>query len=196
MGSEEPPVPRPPEGAGPRCHGPARSLGCRPDGCRAPLRAKGTWAWGAPKRQDGLVGVVQLGVERVGLRSRHFRRPSVGDIAPPVDLDVHHCRLWELAHQLGAHLWELLQGIQRDGDALVADGPEAHCLFAVMHRGHRHLHHWRWAIGQEGICGQEGAHLSEHPAPFLLVRRLVQAQPSQERTVAGLGALQVPGLGG
>ena len=42
------------------------------DGRRAPLRARGTWGWGAPQCQDGLVGVVQLGMEGIGLRGRHL----------------------------------------------------------------------------------------------------------------------------
>ena len=119
-------------------------------------------------------------IKGVGLRSRDLSRPGVGDIAAPVDLHIYHGRLRELAHQFRVHLRELLQGVQRDGDPLIADCPEAHGLFAVVRRGHRHLHHWRGAVGQEDLGCQEGAHFAEHRAPFVLLRRLVQAQGSKK----------------
>ena len=80
-------------------------------------------------------------------------------VAAPVDLHLRQGpRASNAVHEGLVHLWELLEALHRDRDALVAYRPQDHLLLGVRHVLDRELHHLRRGVREEGPGREDLAH--------------------------------------
>ena len=108
---------------------------------------------------NGGSGVAKLGIERSCSCGIHFSMPVLRGIASPSHLHIHELVRRKDGHNLVVDLWVLLDGIQRQADPFITDGPHDHVFTVVRDWGHRNLHHHLWCVGQEGPHGQKLAKL-------------------------------------
>ena len=114
-------------------------------GCQIHLATKRVQVHGF----NGGSGVAKLGIERSCSCGIHFSMPVLRGIASPSHLHIHELVRRKDGHNLVVDLWVLLEGIQRQTDPFITDGPHDHVFTIIRDWGHRNLHYHLWRVGQE-----------------------------------------------
>ena len=140
---------------------------------------------------NGGSGVAKLGIERSCRCGIHFSMPVLRGIASPSHLHIHELVRRKDGHNLVVDLWVLLEGIQRQTDPFITDGPHDHVFTVIRDWGHRNLHHHLWRVGQESPHGQKLAKLPVALTPLCRGLGSSKVVGIQELLHLILGLLQI-----